>query len=124
MIRRPPRSTLFPYTTLFRAMAKVVENDRNHAATPLFDVNGGYVGYLSGPIFYAHSSQPTVSDVATTRGLSGATGAIGAIGAIGAGSVAGLGVGIAAGEAASARPDPPPPAATKPCPPNNPHCRF
>ena len=115
----------FPPKLVQLAMAKVVENDRNHAATPLFDVNGGYVGYLSGPIFYAHSSQPTVSDVATTRGLSGATGAIGAIGAIGAGSVAGLGVGIAAGEAASTRPgDPPPPAATKPCPPNNPHCRF
>src|SRR5690349_23720356 len=24
MIRRPPRSTLFPYTTLFRSLAKVV----------------------------------------------------------------------------------------------------
>ena len=114
----------FPLKLVQPAMAKIVENDRNHAATPLFDVNGGYVGYLSGPIFYAHSSQPTVSDVATTRGLSGATGAIGAIGAIGAGSVAGLGVGIAAGEAAStnligplAQP------ATKPCPPRNPHCR-
>src|SRR6185312_8035351 len=27
MIRRPPRSTLFPYTTLFRSVAKVVIND-------------------------------------------------------------------------------------------------
>src|SRR2546430_16466164 len=25
MIRRPPRSTLFPYTTLFRSMAKAME---------------------------------------------------------------------------------------------------
>src|SRR3712207_8141231 len=25
MIRRPPRSTLFPYTTLFRSMGKIVE---------------------------------------------------------------------------------------------------
>src|SRR3712207_7361861 len=25
MIRRPPRSTLFPYTTLFRSLAKFVE---------------------------------------------------------------------------------------------------
>src|SRR2546426_9982578 len=25
MIRRPPRSTLFPYTTLFRSLARVVE---------------------------------------------------------------------------------------------------
>src|SRR3712207_8374791 len=27
MIRRPPRSTLFPYTTLFRSLAEVVEGD-------------------------------------------------------------------------------------------------
>src|SRR5690242_21560009 len=27
MIRRPPRSTLFPYTTLFRSGFKVAEND-------------------------------------------------------------------------------------------------
>src|SRR2546430_7362484 len=27
MIRRPPRSTLFPYTTLFRSVALVVQRD-------------------------------------------------------------------------------------------------
>src|SRR3712207_8029105 len=27
MIRRPPRSTLFPYTTLFRSEARAVEDD-------------------------------------------------------------------------------------------------
>src|SRR3712207_8519322 len=27
MIRRPPRSTLFPYTTLFRSMAAVMNRD-------------------------------------------------------------------------------------------------
>src|SRR2546426_8627621 len=27
MIRRPPRSTLFPYTTLFRSYCRVVVND-------------------------------------------------------------------------------------------------
>src|SRR2546421_12952432 len=27
MIRRPPRSTLFPYTTLFRSQAKISEDD-------------------------------------------------------------------------------------------------
>src|SRR3712207_7147057 len=32
MIRRPPRSTLFPYTTLFRSLPVVVENDANAAA--------------------------------------------------------------------------------------------
>src|SRR3712207_8439935 len=28
MIRRPPRSTLFPYTTLFRSVAEAREEDR------------------------------------------------------------------------------------------------
>src|SRR3989441_9493628 len=28
MIRRPPRSTLFPYTTLFRSATEVVDGDR------------------------------------------------------------------------------------------------
>src|SRR3712207_8400588 len=31
MIRRPPRSTLFPYTTLFRSLEDVVEVVRNAA---------------------------------------------------------------------------------------------
>src|SRR2546428_12120142 len=35
MIRRPPRSTLFPYTTLFRsAMAVVGAGDLDHAIEP------------------------------------------------------------------------------------------
>src|SRR5438094_3325510 len=29
MIRRPPRSTLFPYTTLFRSVAELVDADRD-----------------------------------------------------------------------------------------------
>src|SRR5258706_13534899 len=28
MIRRPPRSTLFPYTTLFRSLARLVQQQR------------------------------------------------------------------------------------------------
>src|SRR5256885_6478088 len=30
MIRRPPRSTLFPYTTLFRSAVVPARNDRSH----------------------------------------------------------------------------------------------
>src|SRR2546430_5756049 len=33
MIRRPPRSTLFPYTTLFRSRPVVA--DRRHASAPV-----------------------------------------------------------------------------------------
>src|SRR5260221_1451690 len=32
MIRRPPRSTLFPYTTLFRSRCRVGEVDRRRGA--------------------------------------------------------------------------------------------
>src|SRR3989454_8180185 len=41
MIRRPPRSTLFPYTTLFRSLfhALSAEVDR---ACPLVDVHDGF----------------------------------------------------------------------------------
>src|SRR3712207_7445515 len=35
MIRRPPRSTLFPYTTLFRSVvARPVDEDRRRAVHP------------------------------------------------------------------------------------------
>src|SRR5258705_6452664 len=30
MIRRPPRSTLFPYTTLFRSLPSTLEGDARH----------------------------------------------------------------------------------------------
>src|SRR2546421_8233313 len=36
MIRRPPRSTLFPYTTLFRSLRGVLLKWGNAAATLLF----------------------------------------------------------------------------------------
>src|SRR5574342_1161090 len=32
MIRRPPRSTLFPYTTLFRSVSLTLVSARRHAA--------------------------------------------------------------------------------------------
>src|SRR3989475_12293352 len=31
MIRRPPRSTLFPYTTLFRSSAEIAEGEHHHS---------------------------------------------------------------------------------------------
>src|SRR5258708_27425677 len=34
MIRRPPRSTLFPYTTLFRSQANCVEGQRYNRRGP------------------------------------------------------------------------------------------
>src|SRR3712207_8660630 len=37
MIRRPPRSTLFPYTTLFRSRAYLVDVDIRVIANPALD---------------------------------------------------------------------------------------
>src|SRR5690554_6975343 len=53
MIRRPPRSTLFPYTTLFRSQPQVMEGRDNqpaglapvdNAAYPFLHLPGGLVG--------------------------------------------------------------------------------
>src|SRR5947207_6078967 len=42
MIRRPPRSTLFPYTTLFRSLLQEFRTEREHGKTPLHpDFCGG-----------------------------------------------------------------------------------
>src|SRR5256885_647175 len=39
MIRRPPRSTLFPYTTLFRSqLVEALQPERNAGTQPLFQV--------------------------------------------------------------------------------------
>ncbi|MGH7265507.1 MAG: hypothetical protein ACREMB_11735 [Candidatus Rokuibacteriota bacterium] len=50
------------------AAARIPEKDRSDAM-PIFDVNGGYVGYLAGPIFHAQ--------VAGAGGVQVAQGAIG-----------------------------------------------
>src|SRR3989442_4599408 len=40
MIRRPPRSTLFPYTTLFRSVNKMIDGD-DHDMPEQGKYNGG-----------------------------------------------------------------------------------
>src|SRR2546421_8307391 len=40
MIRRPPRSTLFPYTTLFRSLARVAAGRLNVAADEIEFADG------------------------------------------------------------------------------------
>src|SRR2546422_6054655 len=41
MIRRPPRSTLFPYTTLFRSSSELAIEQSFYPRTALDDVAGG-----------------------------------------------------------------------------------
>src|SRR2546430_16367367 len=45
MIRRPPRSTLFPYTTLFRSVLGFVRSDENFRLL----VQGWFLQYLKRP---------------------------------------------------------------------------
>src|SRR3712207_7880768 len=49
MIRRPPRSTLFPYTTLFRSLASTIELLGREGAEPFYagDVGCALVAFLA-----------------------------------------------------------------------------
>src|SRR2546422_7872117 len=62
MIRRPPRSTLFPYTTLFRsfgriAAANALSDIYAMAATPLFALN--LVGWPRDKLPFERSEEHT-----------------------------------------------------------------
>src|SRR3989442_10890104 len=59
MIRRPPRSTLFPYTTLFRSATFRFEIDRRAATVPYFAGPGGVTppGGNSGTRSEEHTSE-------------------------------------------------------------------
>src|SRR3989442_4623421 len=61
MIRRPPRSTLFPYTTLFRS-GDLPDGDLLPARSPAAEERGRPV-LLPG----AHALQPPVKDRKSTR---------------------------------------------------------
>src|SRR2546429_7190319 len=60
MIRRPPRSTLFPYTTLFRSVAKAKQ--LTPGASP-----GNSGGSPGGGAFAAGSMDPKAIDRKSTR---------------------------------------------------------
>jgi len=49
------------------ALATISDDELRSDATPLFDVNGGYVGYLSGPVFYAQTLSHDNSQAGTNQ---------------------------------------------------------
>src|SRR2546427_13270188 len=74
MIRRPPRSTLFPYTTLFRSTAPKYQEfgpERIPSATPAAGVTvkviAGRVGDVAGPI-QQPATDPTYLDLSIRPG--------------------------------------------------------
>src|SRR5258708_11333986 len=62
MIRRPPRSTLFPYTTLFRS----VDDEEPHVITSMVKSTDRYGMplYSMVPVFYAET---TCADITVPR---------------------------------------------------------
>src|SRR2546430_13012359 len=61
MIRRPPRSTLFPYTTLFRSNSSVANILATGANTTSEAVSGSTVFYFQGP-GYSGANKVAVSE--------------------------------------------------------------
>src|SRR2546427_9352704 len=61
MIRRPPRSTLFPYTTLFRSRVSLEH--------PLFGVGPGNFGIVSGNWHETHNTYTQLSSEAGIAAL-------------------------------------------------------
>src|SRR5256885_10093367 len=60
MIRRPPRSTLFPYTTLFRSLDLMAE-EKSEEVQELLEYREGTAGRLMSPNVVAVHEAPTVA---------------------------------------------------------------
>src|SRR3712207_7552858 len=62
MIRRPPRSTLFPYTTLFRSRCLGFCNaSRNRAISSVLRTTGSFLGALGQATWATTQSRPRVT---------------------------------------------------------------
>lgn len=89
----------FPARLVQVAMATIPEKTRQDSV-PLFDVNGGYVGYLAGPVFYAQAQVAQAVEGAAPVGVASALPAV-----ISGAVLLGAGAAIVAASAAA-----PPPA--------------
>src|SRR5256885_5622100 len=59
MIRRPPRSTLFPYTTLFRSMGMGLGGFQEANQLPMFQEFTKYQGHVCNPKRMAEDRKST-----------------------------------------------------------------
>src|SRR5437588_8171355 len=57
MIRRPPRSTLFPYTTLFRSESQLAENDHQRGRCSCHFYGRGNVNSLAYALAFANQDR-------------------------------------------------------------------
>src|SRR2546422_5474010 len=63
MIRRPPRSTLFPYTTLFRSQDDALEIMKHPRACVTFSDSGAHVTQLMDSSLQTHRSEEHTSEL-------------------------------------------------------------
>src|SRR5690349_23762932 len=67
MIRRPPRSTLFPYTTLFRSLRKTAFRLLGISAAALLSIAAGPWGFAQGTL--GTRSEEHTSELQSRRDL-------------------------------------------------------
>src|ERR1017187_3539416 len=73
MIRRPPRSTLFPYTTLFRSVAAATLTDYAESSHPLPWGLDGVPGFFC-TSFHASDREPSMRSMYGIPTIGAATG--------------------------------------------------
>src|SRR3712207_7211196 len=67
MIRRPPRSTLFPYTTLFRSLVRALTGDPSRMGTQVAAAAVGHLVHTEGEHRIGCRSRDAGQDRKSTR---------------------------------------------------------
>src|SRR2546430_11972428 len=69
MIRRPPRSTLFPYTTLFRSRrgGRLLLSDSTNAEEPGHTPSESTIGVIMRELFHEHAGRRVIAACFASR---------------------------------------------------------
>src|ERR1035438_3906938 len=69
MIRRPPRSTLFPYTTLFRSRGKYMRRTPEDAVNEIVAIPEDHVYFLDDEMFIDAERVTKIAQLLLARGV-------------------------------------------------------